>query len=420
MTPGTAAARRKTVSFGDGVVDNEPKQPSKSGLPDDYPGKFPSPWVKSTFEASDGEEPLERNRARNKLIEAYEQGREESSKRTSKSAKQSKEYHDVEVTSDFTNPQSESGQYWKQEYDIYRERTTREVRKLVLKQKAAKSFARDKDIQCTELAEQLRHERRTVERLEKRNAELEAQLREFKEGLPLSQLIASRQAELRPAETQPVYSRSYCDEQNYDRETGQDLLHTYEANVEKSTTTLPNRSRPRPMSHQQSQSWTASTSTSTSERPRPSGAPPPPSHHSSGRAVTSGTEVTPLFALGPVVPPHGVLPQTSTLDLRIPESYVPSSSRQDSAFPSPELPSSYLNGNTKLPAAGAVEALPQGLNTKENLPPTVRVSAPRDDNMLGSAAAAGKRMISKSGQVVGADRLAAAKARLQARGRNVS
>lgn len=48
MTPGTARTR-KTVSFGGGVKDETGvagvKEGSKSGIPDDCPGKFPSPWV---------------------------------------------------------------------------------------------------------------------------------------------------------------------------------------------------------------------------------------------------------------------------------------------------------------------------------------------------------------------------------------
>lgn len=43
MTPGTAATRRKTVSFGAHVVDNEGKKsivPGRSGLPNNCPGNF--------------------------------------------------------------------------------------------------------------------------------------------------------------------------------------------------------------------------------------------------------------------------------------------------------------------------------------------------------------------------------------------
>ena len=42
MTPGTAAAKKKNVTFGDHVLNDEEKRPSKSGLPEDFPGKFPT------------------------------------------------------------------------------------------------------------------------------------------------------------------------------------------------------------------------------------------------------------------------------------------------------------------------------------------------------------------------------------------
>jgi len=46
MTPGTANAKRKSVTFGAAVVDNEGKNRiGKSGLPNNCPGKFPSPWT---------------------------------------------------------------------------------------------------------------------------------------------------------------------------------------------------------------------------------------------------------------------------------------------------------------------------------------------------------------------------------------
>ncbi|CAK4032988.1 Hypothetical predicted protein [Lecanosticta acicola] len=183
LTPGTAAARRKTVSFGDNVADNEDKRPMKSGLPDDCPGKFPSPWSKPTAEKDNTEDSVAKSRGRSKLTEALEQVREESAKRKSKTGKPIKSNDEGDFTTDFAEPHSESGKYWKQEYDIYRENTTREVRKLVEKRKQAKDYAREKDEENVELRKQLRQERETVERLEKRTAELEAQLKEFQSQL---------------------------------------------------------------------------------------------------------------------------------------------------------------------------------------------------------------------------------------------
>jgi hypothetical protein len=175
MTPGTAAARRKTVSFGDGVVDNEGKRAGRSGLPDDCPGKFPSPFVKSTAdELSSSEKP----RGRSKLTEALEQAREESAKRKSRTADKAIKASDkVEVFIESSQANSEAGKDWKLEYDQYRERTERELRKVMVKQRAAKSFARDKDTQCTELEEVLRQEMENTSRLEARLRLMEEKLR---------------------------------------------------------------------------------------------------------------------------------------------------------------------------------------------------------------------------------------------------
>ena len=175
MTPGTAAARRKTVTFGAHVVDNakdKPKEESKTGLPNDCPGKFPSPWVQPAEKIDNVDTPSERKRGRSKLTEDLHKARDESAKK--KAAEAEIRQVEQEDYDDAAEPDSESGRYWKKEYDVYRANTTREVKKLVAKQRAAKSYARDKDLHCTELSDQLPQERKKVEKLESRTAELEA------------------------------------------------------------------------------------------------------------------------------------------------------------------------------------------------------------------------------------------------------
>jgi len=179
MTPGTAAAKRKTVTFGEHVLDNADKRPSKSGIPDDCPGKFPSPWAKPSAAEDKEEEATEKGRGRSKLTEALEQAREESAKRK----RSDKATHGDDSIRDLAESKSDSGMYWKTQYDVYRENSQREVKKLIAKQKMAKSFAKDKDFQCTELADQLRLEKKKVEMLEKRTAELEARLKEMQATL---------------------------------------------------------------------------------------------------------------------------------------------------------------------------------------------------------------------------------------------
>jgi hypothetical protein len=180
MTPGTAAARRKTVTFGEHVVDNEDKRPMKSGLPDDCPGKFPSPWAKpGADDGADVKPATAKGAGRSKLTEKLEQARDESAKR--KQPERREPERDVGNGRDTPEPEDECCRYLKAQYDSYRENSQRDIKKLIAKQKAAKSFAKDKDFQCNDLADQLRQEKKKVNRLQKRTAELEAQLKEMQD-----------------------------------------------------------------------------------------------------------------------------------------------------------------------------------------------------------------------------------------------
>ncbi|WPG97934.1 Hypothetical protein R9X50_00071700 [Acrodontium crateriforme] len=162
MTPGTAGAKRKTVSFGDDIMENQERQGVNFGGNDDK------------------NHGVDKSRGRSKLTEALEQARDESAKRISKYAKYNKTSdEELDVPKEFSEPKSESGIYWKAQYDIYRENTQREVKKLLTKQKVAKSFAKDKDEECAELTKQLEKERSKVQKLERRNADLENRLKEL-------------------------------------------------------------------------------------------------------------------------------------------------------------------------------------------------------------------------------------------------
>lgn len=185
MTPGTAAARRKTVSFGAHVQDNEGKRQGKSGLPDSCPGKFPSPFMKSIQGDEGKKEVADRTRGRNTLTEKLEQVREESAKRKSVSMRQFE--GPVEVSEEAAELTDHTPEYWRIVFEQYRERSERECRKLVAKQKAAKSFAREKDVQLMDTADQLRQEKKKVDRLERQVADLQSELKEYQEKLRASQ-----------------------------------------------------------------------------------------------------------------------------------------------------------------------------------------------------------------------------------------
>ena len=197
LTPGTAAARKKNVTFGDHVLDNEGKRPMKNGDPDE--GHIKDINVDPRLgDCSDvDEDGPERPRSRTKLTESFEQVRDESRKRRPRTDKRARKLleDDIDIPPEFVEPKSDAGKYWKREYDVYRTNTQREVKKLLTKQKAAKGFAQAKDEECTDLADQLRHERKKVETLETKMEELTVLMKDLSEQLTASKKEAQDRAE---------------------------------------------------------------------------------------------------------------------------------------------------------------------------------------------------------------------------------
>ncbi|KAF1957341.1 hypothetical protein CC80DRAFT_443497 [Byssothecium circinans] len=175
-TPVTANKTRKSVSFGTHVVDNEGKRgnASKSGIPNNCPGKFPSPWTPGT-ELKVGVD--SEQKPRTKLTEALLDARTTTQP---KSGQKPKARDDSDITMDMGAPRSESGKYWKEQYESYAERSEKETKKLVAKQQLAKNYARKKDGEVTELITKLEGERK---RYRRREHELEQKNKDYQERL---------------------------------------------------------------------------------------------------------------------------------------------------------------------------------------------------------------------------------------------
>lgn len=176
MTPGTATKGRKTVSFGSQIEDNEGKRSgiNRSGIPNDCPGKFPSPWTPGTELKLD---PTSDKRPRTKLTEALLDARTTTQP---KPGQKLKARDDSDITMDLGAPRSDSGKYWKEQYESYAERSEREMKKIVAKQQLAKKFAMKKDTEVTEMATKLEQERK---RFRSRERELEQQNKDYQERL---------------------------------------------------------------------------------------------------------------------------------------------------------------------------------------------------------------------------------------------
>lgn len=217
LTPGTGTTRRKTVSFGNEVIDKtEERQTngtvtSRSGIPDDCPGKFPSPWnarSKSSTRAK-------RKTSLTKVLENAREGKtpkvesgssaatsepqqpaiskpdsdiKSSPSKARKPRKSSQsnqellqqlnvhEGFDGDMTVDLNEPHSQSGKFWKSSFEQYHEEAKAEMAKLLKYKQLAKSYAKLKDVQSINLEEKLKEEQRKVVCMEDKISRLQSQI----------------------------------------------------------------------------------------------------------------------------------------------------------------------------------------------------------------------------------------------------
>jgi len=176
MTPGTTR-RNKTVSFGAQVVDKDTTNQGRAASLGDGLAQSASTT----------------NRAPTKLTAQLQEVRNSAQKAKTYQMQRAKD--DTDLTMDYLEPRSQSGKYWKREYESYAENTQREMKKLVLKQKAAKDYAKEKEQEVADLQTQLRQERQRVEKLEAKTKELAVQMKEFERKM-LGQTSQDAQKEM--------------------------------------------------------------------------------------------------------------------------------------------------------------------------------------------------------------------------------
>ncbi|WEW56617.1 hypothetical protein PRK78_002065 [Emydomyces testavorans] len=194
LTPGTAATRRKTVSFGEGVVDNERKRSASDASPrrDLLSGNISRQWPASISDPP--------KRSRNNLTPSFLEVRGNKSnrndelfdigekkettptKKTVQAATQPTkglvEEVEDDITTNLNEPRSQSGIYWKSEYESYRAKSDREFRKLIENRSLTDSFARMKEAEANRLADRLKQQEEKVKEMERCLTELAAGMAE--------------------------------------------------------------------------------------------------------------------------------------------------------------------------------------------------------------------------------------------------
>lgn len=156
LTPGTGTSRRKRVSFGQDVG-------KKTSL------SFAAKTTESRHRRLD--EALHKLAQRRPLVTkpTVRHDKRESSEDEWEEDNDDENCHDITV--DLNEPHSQSGKYWKEEFQKYHEDAKAEMEKLLKYKQLAKSYAKQKDAEATQLAELLKEEQQKVIVMEKQISE---------------------------------------------------------------------------------------------------------------------------------------------------------------------------------------------------------------------------------------------------------
>ena len=210
LTPGTATTRRKTVSFGTEVSDKSEKNikgqagakssqttsTQKERSSNRVHRKTPlTETLELAREIKPGQGDAERNRGQcqpQPVIDLSKDrnGVEQESAKQSSVAESNMqqtsnedllqevllEETDGDMTMDLNEPHSQSGKYWKSEYEQYHDEAKAEMQKLLKYKQLAKSYAKKKDAETVTLTEKLKEEQRRALNLEDRISQLSTQL----------------------------------------------------------------------------------------------------------------------------------------------------------------------------------------------------------------------------------------------------
>lgn len=217
MTPGTALNRKKAVSFHPSIDDaTTPPRNShiRSGLPHEFPGKFPSPWTprvgpaqhrrsisvpgpsspSRTLTFEEGPLNLDKGKGKSLILDKgkrperstasnptgyYEVGEDsritdylddsDDEKAVQQLQREVSIHEEGNLTTDLEAPRSSSGKFWKERTQKVEDAALEKVDKLRTRCKIATGYAKKKDELCADLAEKMRE---VIEKNKRLKAEL--------------------------------------------------------------------------------------------------------------------------------------------------------------------------------------------------------------------------------------------------------
>lgn len=174
LTPGTGTSRRKRVSFGRDVKAN------RGLLADNNKVGVSAAQTRPRTRLQEALENSRKHRHNNTMLDDH--ARKINFDPDAMFGISDEEWEEVDeldrepdITIDLNEPRSQSGRYWKGEFQKYHDEARVEMEKLVKYKQLAKSYAKAKDSEALDLNEQLREEKAKVFDLEMKINELSRQ-----------------------------------------------------------------------------------------------------------------------------------------------------------------------------------------------------------------------------------------------------
>ncbi|KAG0648372.1 hypothetical protein D0Z07_5131 [Hyphodiscus hymeniophilus] len=207
LTPGTATSRRKTVSFGHEILEKAEKSANENAS---TKGSIKKRHNSTEVKANQSSKSTRLTRALESVrAEKARQPRGDKSRggfdsqamldsnpkidetdpstgrvelRPSKSNQDMMQelmmgdHVDGDMTTDLNEPHSQSGKYWKSEFEQYHDEARAEMKKLTKYKILAKSYAKKKDAEAADLRAKLKEEQRRVANMEEKIVDLSGEI----------------------------------------------------------------------------------------------------------------------------------------------------------------------------------------------------------------------------------------------------
>ncbi|SPN97638.1 uncharacterized protein DNG_01150 [Cephalotrichum gorgonifer] len=176
LTPGTGTTRRKRVSFGRDVLQPGPQADEKGTAASRNISTHRRTKLTELMENSRRDKAKASATISDKKQPAPSAHQEQVDEDEWEEEEDEEDFCTHDITVDLNEPYSRSGKYWKSNFETYHQDAKAEMEKLLKYKQLAKSYAKMKDAEASDLHEKLREEQAKVGEMERKLGEMTTQI----------------------------------------------------------------------------------------------------------------------------------------------------------------------------------------------------------------------------------------------------